>query len=170
MSDKRFGVRTLCRLALLTGVALILSYLEALLPPLVPLPGVKLGLANLVTLVLLYRWGTAEAALVLAARILLAGLLFSNPVSILYSLGGGAAALASMALCHRCGRFSPPGVSVAGAAAHQVGQLGVAALLLRSAALFSYLTPLLLVSLLTGTLNGALYLLIRKLPLPSGDS
>ena len=79
MSDRRFGTRTLCRLALLTGVALVLSYLEGLLPPVVPLPGVKLGLANLVTLFLLYRVGVAEAALVLAARILLSSLLFATP-------------------------------------------------------------------------------------------
>lgn len=168
MSDKRFGTRALCRLALLTGMALVLSYLEGLLPPVVPLPGVKLGLANLVTLFLLYRVGTAEAALVLAARILLSSLLFATPAAALYSLGGGACALLAMALCRRCGRFSPPGVSVAGAAAHQLGQLAVAALLLRSAALFSYLTPLLLVSLVTGTINGLIFLLVRDVPLSSG--
>ena len=167
MSDRRFDVRALCRLALLTGIALMLSYLEALLPPIVPLPGVKLGLANLVTLFLLYRMGVAEAALTLTARILLSSILFATPVTALYSLGGGACALLIMAVCHRCGRFSPPGVSIAGAAAHQIGQLAVAALLLRSLAVFSYLTPLLLVSLFTGLLNGVLFLLVRNVPLSS---
>lgn len=161
----------LTEMGFLTAVALVISYLESLLPltAIIPLPGIKLGLSNIVILFALCRLDASAAILILVARILLSTLLFATPAALIYSLAGGLLALGVMALCLRSRKLSPIGVSIAGAAAHQIGQLGTATLLLRSSAILYYLTPMLLVSLGTGTLTAICYLLIRDVPLPFGD-
>ena len=157
-------VNRLTNLALLTALALALSYLEALLPlgALFPVPGVKLGLANIVTLFALVSLDGRSAALIVAARTLLSALLFSGPSGFLYSILGGLLAVAVMwALLRWCGnRLSLGAVSVAGAAAHGAGQICAAALMMKSAAVFGYLPVLLLLSIPVGLLTGLLALLL----------
>ena len=138
---------------LLTALALVLSYLESLVP-LGSLsffvPGVKLGLPNLAILFALYRLGFKEAAAISLVRVLLVSLLFGNVFSLAYSAAGAALALAVMGLLRRGGKFGTAGVSVAGAVAHNVGQILVAMAVLETGAIAAYLPVL----LLTGTAAG----------------
>lgn len=148
------SVRKLTLCALLTAAALALSCLEGLLPPAAPLPGVKLGLGNIVTVVALYALGAGPAGLVLLGRCLLGAVFAGNGAALLYSLMGGGAAWAVMALARK-GPCSVYGVSIAGAAAHGCGQAAAACLMLRSGAALSYLPVLLTAALFTGTATAA---------------
>ena len=145
---------TLC--ALLTAMALALSYLENLFPLAlaIPIPGVKLGLANVVTLFALFALGPGEALLILLARCFLGSLFAGNVHALLFSLLGGLCAMGTMILLARRRGLSVYGVSVGGAAAHNCGQIAAAALNLGSGAPLYYLPVLLAVSLLTGGLTG----------------
>ena len=145
---------TLC--ALLTAMALALSYLENLFPLslAIPVPGVKLGLANIVTVFALYALGPGEALLILLARCLLGALFAGNMNALIFSLLGGLSAMGTMILLSRRRGLSVYGVSVGGAAAHNCGQIAAALLTLGSAAPLYYLPILLAVSLLTGGLTG----------------
>lgn len=146
----------LTRCAMLTAVALALSYLENLFPlsAAIPLPGVKLGLANIVTVFALYALGPGQAALILAGRCLLGAMFAGNMNALLFSLLGGAAAMSAMALLSRLRRLSVYGVSVGGAAAHNCGQVAAAVLTLGNTGPLYYLPVLLGVSLFTGALTG----------------
>ncbi len=155
---------TLC--AVLTALALALSYVENFLPLslAVPLPGVKLGLANIVTVFALYALGTGQAFLILIARCTLGALFAGNLNALLFSLFGGLSAMAVMALLSRSKHLSLYGVSVGGAAAHNCGQIAAAMLTLGNTAPLYYLPLLLGVSLFTGALTGfAAGLLFRAL-------
>ena len=145
---------TLC--ALLAAMALALSYLENLFPLslAIPIPGVKLGLANIVTLFALYAMGPGQALLILLARCVLGALFAGNMNALLFSLLGALCAMGVMILLSRRRGLSIYGVSVGGAAAHNCGQIAAAALTLGSAAPLYYLPVLLAVSLLTGGLTG----------------
>ena len=145
---------TLC--GVLTALALALSYMENLFPLtlVIPLPGVKLGLANIVTVFALYALGTAPAFLILIARCLLGAMFAGNMSALIFSLLGGVAAMAVMAGLSRLGRLSVYGVSVGGAAAHNCGQVAAAVLTLGNTAPLYYLPVLLGVSLFTGALTG----------------
>lgn len=145
---------TLC--AVLTAMALALSYLENLFPLAlaIPIPGVKLGLANIVTVFALYALGPAQALMILAARCLLGAMFAGNANALLFSLLGGFAAMLAMILLVRLERFSVYGVSIGGAAAHNCGQMAAAVLTLGSAAPLYYLPVLLAVSLAAGALTG----------------
>ena len=147
--------RKLTTLGLSVALALILSYVESLLPPLVAVPGVKVGLPNIVILFLLYRYGWKEAGAVSLIRLLLSAALFTGFVAFFYGLAGAVLSLAGSALLKRSDRFSPLGVSVAGGVLHNLGQIALAALILESGYLFAYLPVL----LLSGTLAG---ILIRR--------
>ena len=135
---------------LLTALALVLSYLESLVPLSFSVPGVKLGLPNLAILFALYKLGFKAAAVISLIRVLLVSLLFGNVFSLAYSAAGAALALAIMGLLQRSGRFGTAGVSVAGAVAHNVGQILVAMAVLETGAIAAYLPVL----LLTGTAAG----------------
>lgn len=157
--------RTVAEMGVLLSLSLVLSYVETL----VPLPaGVKLGLANIVTLFLLYRRRTVEAITVAFLRIVLSALLFGSPVSFFYSLLGGALSLSVTLLLIRIPIFSPIGVSLAGAVFHNIGQL-VAAIVLLGQNIILYLPVLLLSGTVAGTLIGILAgVAIEKIPpLPS---
>lgn len=142
--------RKLALCALITALALVLSYLESLVPLSFTVPGVKMGLPNLAILFALYRLGFREAALISLLRVALVSLLFGNVFSLAYSAAGAVLALAVMGLLRRSGRFGTAGVSVAGAVAHNLGQILMAMLLLETAAIAAYLPVL----LLTGTVAG----------------
>ena len=144
--------------ALLVSLALALSYTERFIPLqlLVPLPGVKLGLANIVTMVALYFLTPRTALRILVVRCLL-GCLFGNGVTALaMSLTGGLCAFAVMLLCKRISFLSIFGVSILGAAAHNFGQVCAASLLLYSGYTFGYLPFLLLVAIPSGFITGTI--------------
>ena len=145
---------TLC--AVLTAAAMALSYMENFLPLnlLIPLPGIKLGLANVVTLFALYALGPAQALLILVARCLLGGVFAGNLNALLFSLMGGVAAMLTMILLSRWRKLSVYGVSMGGAAAHNCGQIAAAILSLGNTAPLYYLPLLLGVSLFSGALTG----------------
>ena len=148
--------RRAARYALLTALALALSWMENLFPLTlaIPLPGVKLGLANVVTLFALYALGPGQALLILLARCFLGALFAGNMNALIFSLLGGLCAMGTMVFLYRRRGLSVYGVSVGGAAAHNCGQIAAAVLTLGSAAPLYYLPVLLAVSLLTGGLTG----------------
>lgn len=149
-----------------TAVALGLAYIEALLPPVfAAVPGIKMGLPNIILIFLLYRKGVVPAATVSLLRMVLVTLLFGNWMAFLYSLAGGALSMAVMALLKRLNFLSVTGVSVAGGVTHNVGQILMAMLLLNTAELGYYL----IVLAVTGTIAGILIglcgaLLMRRIP------
>ncbi len=141
---------------MLIGLAFILSYLEAILPLPVPIPGVKLGLANLVTVVGLYTVGVAGTAAVSLLRIVLVGFTFSNTFSMMYGLAGGALSLLLMVFVKKRGWFDQTGVSVIGGVGHNIGQLAVAALVTQTAGVFYYLPFLMAAGCIAGAVIGLL--------------
>ena len=142
-------------LGLLTAVALTIFLVEAQLPPVLPVPGVKLGLANIVTVFTVFALGPGEGILVLAARIFLGAVFCGNFSSILYSAAGGACAIAvTIALRRILTRKQLFVAGCLGAMAHSVGQIAMAALVLETASVFVYLPVLLTVSLVTGLFTG----------------
>ena len=137
-----------------TALALIFSYVESLIPIQLGIPGVKLGLANLIIVIALYKMRLSEVFLLSIVRILLSGFLFGNYFSILYSLAGGLLSLAVMALLKKAGDFSVMGISMAGGVFHNVGQLMVAMLVVETFSVGYYLPVLLVAGLVTGFLIG----------------
>lgn len=145
---------TLC--GVLTAMALALSVVEGQIPLslAIPLPGIKLGLANIVTVFALYALGPGQALLILLARCVLGAVFAGNMNAMLFSLLGGVSAMLVMIFLSRLRRLSVYGVSVGGAAAHNCGQVAAAVLSLGNTAPLYYLPVLLGVSLFTGALTG----------------
>lgn len=141
---------------MLIALAFIFSYLEAIIPIPIPVPGVKLGLANLVTIVGLYTVGIKGTVVVSLIRIVLVGLTFGNLFSMVYSLAGGAFSLALMVLCKRKNWFSQIGVSVIGGIGHNIGQLLIASVVVQTAGVFVYLPALLAAGVAAGAVIGLL--------------
>lgn len=143
-------------MGMLVALAFIFSYIETLIPISVGIPGVKLGLANLVTIVALYTIGTAPALGLLLLRIVLTGFTFGNLASMMYSLGGGILSFLVMAAAKKTKLFSIAGVSILGAVFHNVGQIVVAVLVVETKSLFYYLPVLLISGMAAGVLIGIL--------------
>lgn len=139
-----------------TALALIFSYVEALIPFSFGIPGVKLGLANLVIVIALYKIKFGEVLLLSVTRVVLAGFMFGNYFSIVYSLAGGLLSLAVMALLKKDGGFGVLGVSMAGGVSHNVGQLAVAMLVVETFSVIYYLPVLLAAGAITGFFIGLL--------------
>lgn len=139
-----------------TALALILSYVEMLIPINFGIPGAKLGLANLIIVIVLYKTDWKEALLLSVTRIVLAGFIFGNMFSILYSLAGGILSLAVQAVLKKQGSFSVAGVSIAGGVSHNIGQLIVAMIVVETYQVGYYLPVLLISGLLTGLLIGVI--------------
>ena len=137
-----------------TALALLFSYIESLIPFHIGIPGVKLGLANLIIVIALYKMNARQAFLLSVTRIVLAGFLFGNLFSILYSLAGGMLSLIVMILLKKQNGFSVMGVSVAGGVFHNVGQLVIAMLVTESLNLFYYVPVLMISGLITGIFIG----------------
>lgn len=156
--------KRLVLLAMLTAVAMILSYVESLLPS-VGIFGVKMGLANIAVIFALFRFGWKEAAALSLVRVVLVSLLFGSVGAMLYSLAGAVLSLAVMALLCRIDRFSTVGISVAGGVAHNAGQILMAMLILQTKQLLGYLPVLAVSGIAGGVLTGlAAALLIRRIP------
>ncbi len=143
-------------LSVATALAMILSFIESQIPPLSTVPGVKLGLSNIVTVFLLYRLGWREACGVSAIRVGLSALLFGSFVSLMYSAFGAILSLLVMIPAKRLSPFSPIGVSVLGAVAHNAGQILAAFILMGNAAIVYYLVPLVISGTLAGIFVGVL--------------
>ncbi len=158
--------KTVAFIGVCTALALVLAYIEAIIPPLVPsIPGIKMGLPNIIIVFLLYRRGPGVAITVSLLRIVLVSLLFGNTMALLYSLAGGTLSLLTMMGLRRLQCLSTVGVSVAGGVTHNVGQILMAMFLLQTAQLGYYLVVL----IVTGTVAGILIglcgtLLIKRIP------
>lgn len=139
-----------------TALALIFSYVETLIPIQLGIPGAKLGLANLVVVIVLYKMDWKEALLLSVVRIVLSGFLFGNLFSIIYSLAGGILSLAVMAAIRKDKGFSVIGVSMAGGVCHNIGQLIVAMIVVQTYQVGYYLPVLLIAGLATGMLIGVI--------------
>ncbi|MBQ3864229.1 MAG: Gx transporter family protein [Clostridia bacterium] len=151
-----FSVRDLTRLALLLAAALVLGFVESLFPLPVPIPGIKLGLANIAVLLCLYLFGFPPAFFLALGKVLLSALLYAGFSGLLYALPAAVLSLCLMALMKRCvSSVSILGVSLLGGAMHNACQCLFAVLFTHTPALFAYLPLLLLSGGLTGLLTGA---------------
>ena len=142
--------------AMFLALALILSYVESLIPFFFGVPGMKLGLPNLVIVMILYCMGTKEAYLISIVRVLLSGFLFGNLFSIGYSLAGAMLSLTIMMLLKRTGKLKVITVSAIGGICHNIGQLIVASLVVESYNIFYYTPVLLIAGLITGIIIGVI--------------
>ena len=160
MKSKKIAYYGLC-----IALAFVLSYVESLFPTFIAVPGVKLGLTNLVVLIALVKIGKKDAFFINMIRILLVGLTFGTAFSLLYSFAGGILSFLVMMLLYGKNRFSVIGVSVAGGVAHNVGQILVAMMVLESKALVYYLPVLILSGTLAGVVVGILCgEVVKRLP------
>lgn len=148
--------KRVAKCGLLIALAMVFSYVEVLIPFNFGIPGIKLGLANLIVVVGFYSMKTTDVIAVSLVRIFLSGLLFGNLMSILYSLSGGILSIIVMLLLKRLHKFSIVGVSIAGGVFHNIGQIIVAMLILENFAVAVYLPPLLIAGTITGMIIGIL--------------
>lgn len=146
--------RNTAYLGMFLALALICSYVESLIPFSFGIPGVKLGLANIVVVLLLYTMGAKEAICISILRIILAGFLFGNPFSILYGLSGGILSFFAMYLLKRTKKLKVVTVSAAGGISHNIGQIIMASLVVENINMLYYLPVLLVAGFLTGFLIG----------------
>ena len=149
--------------ASLVALAMIFSYVEAILPVHFGVPGVKLGLANLVVVSGLYLLRPGDVFLISLSRILLSALLFGSGLSLLYSLAGGILSYLVMLLLKRRRGFSAVGLSIAGGVAHNIGQIAAAAWAAGSTAVFYYLPVLVVAGVFTGMLMGLLAMRVLRI-------
>lgn len=151
-------------MAMMIALALIFSYVEAVLIPFsFGVPGIKLGLANLAIVAALYLLGAKEAFAISVIRVILNGFLFANMAAILYSLAGCLLSLAIMVLLKKTGKFSVVAVSVVGGVCHNIGQIIVAMLVVENLNLVLYLPVLLIAGVITGLIIG----IVCRLVLPA---
>lgn len=141
-------------LGLTIALAMIMSYIEALVPLSFAVPGIKMGLANIVIIFVLYKIGTREAILVSLIRVILVSLLFSNVMAMAYSIAGAVLSLSVMWLLKKSDRFSVVGVSIAGGIMHNVGQIIMAVILLGTEQIALYLPVLIVTGTVTGIVIG----------------
>lgn len=157
MKKNKKKIQKLAFLGVMAAAAMILSYVEAILPPVfTAVPGIKLGLPNVVIIFVLYYMGASAAALISLVRMILTSLLFGSLVSLIYSLAGAALSLAIMILLKKTNIFSAIGVSVTGGVAHNIGQILMAMLLLETAEIGYYLIVLAATGTIAGLLVGVL--------------
>lgn len=162
LHDKKAGPKRAALFGMLIALAFILSYIESLFPLPVPVPGIKVGLANLVVVVGLYLLDGRSALFLSLVRVLLVGFTFGNPSAMMFGLAGGLLSWACMAAAKRKGALSMRGVSILGGCAHNVGQIGMAALVLKTWALLYYVPFLLAAGLVTGAVIGVVAELVWK--------
>ena len=146
--------RKVVHMGMLIALAMVLSFIESQIPAFIAVPGLKLGLANIAVVFALYRLGFREALGVSLIRVVLSAILFGSVVSGLYSAAGAVLSLAGMALLKKTGFFGTVGVSVSGAVLHNLGQIGIACLILRTQALVYYLPFLILSAVAAGVVIG----------------
>lgn len=138
------------------ALALVCSYVESLIPISFGIPGVKLGLTNIVVILMLYTIGAKDAILISVLRIILTGFMFGNAFSIIYSLAGGILSFVVMLLLKNTGKLKILSISTAGGISHNVGQLIVAALVVENYNILFYVPVLIIAGIITGFLIGLL--------------
>lgn len=153
-NKKQLDTKRLVTLSALIAVAMILSYIESMIPAFVAVPGVKVGLSNIATVFALYALGWPYAIIVSVIRVLLSALLFGNAVSLIYSLSGAALALLSMILLKKLDKLSSVGISVVGGVCHNIGQVIAACLVMETAAISLYVIPLTISGTIAGIVIG----------------
>ena len=151
---KEMSVKRICLLGVLAAAAMLFSYVESMIPVFLPIPGIRLGLANTVILLALMMFTPLEAFLIGAVRIILSALLFGNLFSLALSSCGFLLSFFVMFLLKKSKAFSVPGISIAGGIFHNAAQLWCACFILSSGAVMIYTFPLCIVGALTGCLNG----------------
>lgn len=165
MKQTRRNIRRVAVYAMLIALAMIFSYIEAQIPPFFAVPGMKLGLTNIVVVTALYKLGNGSAMLMNILRIVLVSILFSGVTAMIYSLAGGMLSTIVMILLKQCGKFRTITVSAAGGIFHNVGQIMAAMFMLNTTGIMWYLAVLWFTGMVTGILIGMLSdLLIKRLP------
>jgi heptaprenyl diphosphate synthase len=154
--QQKQGWKKTAYLGVFLAVALICSYIETLIPFNFGIPGIKLGLANIVVVLMLYCVGAGDALVISVLRIVLVGILFGNLISIIYSLSGGLLSFLVMFLLKKTNRLGCVSVSVAGGISHNIGQIFVAALIVSNFNILFYIPVLLIAGVVTGLLIGIL--------------
>lgn len=150
-------------LSIFSALAIILSFVESLLPPIwSSVPGIKMGLPNIIIIFLLYKFSIKQAAIVSGIRILIVALLFGNPMTLAYSLSGAVLSLTIMWLIKKCNLFSMVGVSIAGAVSHNIGQIIAAVLILGTKEIGFYLPVLAVSGTVAGIFVGMVGILLLK--------
>ena len=159
---KKSSASTVAHIALMASLALIFSYVEAIIPYNPGIPGIKLGIANIVTVIALYKFGWKDAAAVSVIRIVIAGLLFNGMFGMLYALAGAFVSFVGMAILKKTNIFSTVGVSMAGGVLHNLGQLFVAAALIEDLRIFFYFPVLLFSGIISGIAIGIAATLVLR--------
>lgn len=153
---KKNTTSKIARYGLLIALAFLFSYIESLFPIHLGIPGVKIGLANLVIFVALYSEGWKGALTISIIRIFLVGFTYTNTFSMIYSLAGGSISFLLMLLCKKTNKFNKITISIVGGVSHNIGQIIVASIVLQNTNLFYYFPVLLIAGIVTGALIGIL--------------
>ena len=149
-------------LGMCIALSMILSFVESQIPPLTAVPGVKMGLPNSVMVFMLYKVGAKDTAIVSILRVILVGILFGTPLSMIYSLAGAALSLIGMILLKKTNLFAPVTVSVAGGILHNIGQIATACIVMETAQIAYYLPVLFISGTIAGILIGLTAAMILK--------
>ena len=149
------NIQKCARLSMLTALAIVLNILESFIP-FFSIPGIKLGLANIITVSVLYYYGTKEAFYISILRVVIVGLLRTGlfSISFLFSITGAFTSLIMMILCKKIAIFSIVGISIIGSIFHSIGQILIAILLLKNSAVVYYLPIMIIISIITGMIIG----------------
>ena len=157
------NLKKLTTLGILASLAMVLSFVETLLPPIyAAVPGIKIGLANIVSVFLLYRFSVKDTAIVTLIRVLTVSMLFGNLMTLSYSIAGAVLSIMVMALLKKTNLFSTVGVSIAGGVAHNLGQIIVAIFITSTIEIGYYMIFLCISGVLSGTLIGIVGALVLK--------
>lgn len=159
---KKISVKETAQYGCLLAFAMMVSYVEVLLPIHLGIPGAKPGLANSVIVLGLYIFGPVPALIINVSRVVLSALLFTNLYSLWYSLAGALVSFAAMVICSKIKGLSIFGVSIAGGVFHNMGQLLIAICVTKVPVLVYYVPVLILIGAFTGLLNGFLAKLVCK--------
>ena len=149
-------------LGMCIALSMILSFVESQIPPLMAVPGVKMGLPNIVMVFMLYKIGAKDTAIVSILRVILVGILFGTPLSMIYSLAGATLSLIGMILLKKTNLFAHVTVSVAGGILHNIGQIATACIVMETAQIAYYLPVLLISGTIAGILIGLTAAMILK--------
>jgi heptaprenyl diphosphate synthase len=149
-------------LGMCIALSMILSFVESQIPPLAAVPGVKMGLPNIVMVFMLYKVGAKETAIVSILRVILVGILFGTPLSMIYSLAGATLSLIGMILLKKTNLFAHVTVSVAGGILHNIGQIATACIVMETAQIAYYLPVLFISGTVAGILIGLTAAMILK--------
>ena len=149
-------------LGMCIALSMILSFVESQIPPLAAVPGVKMGLPNIVMVFMLYKVGAKDTAIVSILRVILVGILFGTPLSMIYSLAGATLSLIGMILLKKTNLFAHVTVSVAGGILHNIGQIATACIVMETAQIAYYLPVLFISGTVAGILIGLTAAMILK--------